>query len=160
MSFYAYQSTLARILCRLWFLHSDIYNNKQRGSEDEFKSFVKEEVKDLSLDDDFLALALVFFHRARNGMEPSLAIPNTKVMKLLREEQMNIPEENVEQANKLLKGTLFGCLKGSDLKKIEQKTSKKLREEANFTSVKKGEIINLVNEELAALFEERMKEKK
>ena len=76
---------LARILCRLWFLHSEEkYNNKEeRESEDEFKSFVKDVVKHLSFDDDFLTLALGFFHRARNGVEPSLEIPNTRVMELL-----------------------------------------------------------------------------
>ena len=69
----------------LWFLRSEEYNNDQeRESEDEFKSFVKEEIKDLSLDEDFFTVALAFFHRARNGVDPSLAIPNTRVMELLR----------------------------------------------------------------------------
>lgn len=159
VSLYTYQSTLARILCRLWFLHSDICNNEQRAeSENEFKSFVKEEVNDLSLDEDFLALALVFFHRARNGVEPSLAIPNTRVMELLREEQMTIAKENVEEAEQLLKGTLYGCLKRSDLSKIEKKMSTRLQEEKGFTSITKDEVMKMLYEELEALVEERMKE--
>ena len=162
VSLYAYQSTLARILCRLWFLQSEEeYNNEQESeSEDEFKSFVKEEVKDLSLDDDFLALALVFFHRARNGFEASLTIPNTRVMKLLREEQMKIAKENLEQAEQLFKGTVYGCLKRSDLNKIEQNMSTKLQVEQSFMSITKDEIMKLLYEELAALVEEKMKEKK
>ena len=159
VSLYTYQSALARILCQLWFLHSDIRNNEQRAeSENEFKSFVKEEVNDLSLDEDFLALALVFFHRARNGVEPSLAIPNTRVMELLRKEQMNIAKENVEEAEQLLKATLYGCLKRSDLSKIEKKMSTRLQEEKGFTSITKDEIMKMLYKELEALVEERMKE--
>ena len=161
VSLYAYQSTLARILCRLWFLQSEEYNNEQESeSEDEFKSFVKEEVKDLSLDNDFLTLALVFFHRARNGVEASWTIPNTRVMKLLREEQMKIAKENVEQAEQLFKGTVYGCLKRSDLNKIEQNMSTKLQVEQSFMSITKDGIMKLLYEELAALVEEKMKEKK
>ena len=155
VSLYAYQSTLARILCRLWFLQSEEeYNNEQESeSEDEFKSFVKEEVKDLSLDNDFLTLALVFFHRARNGVEASWTIPNTRVMKLLREEQMKIAKKNVEQAKQLFTGTVYGCLKRSDLNKMLTK----LREEESFMSITKDEIMKLLYEELAALAEEKMK---
>ena len=134
VSLYVYQSTLARILCRLWLLHSeeDYKNKEERESEDAFKSFVKEEVKHLSFDDDFLTLALGFFHRARNGVEPSLEIPNTRVMELLREEQMKIAKENMKQAKQLLKGTLFSCLKMSDFRKIEQKMSTKRLQEEEF----------------------------
>ena len=161
VSLYAYQSTLARIFCKLWFLRSEEYNNdKERESEDEFKSFVKEEVKDLSLDDDFFTVALVFFHRARNGVEPSLAILNTKLMGLLREEQMEIARENVEQSKQVLKGTLNGCLRRSDLRKIEQKMSTKLQEEETFLTITKDEIMKLLYGELEALFEERMKEER
>ena len=158
VSLYVYQSTLARILCRLWFFHSEEkYNNKEeRESEDAFKSFVKEEVKHLSLDDDFLTLALGFFHRARNGVEPSLEIPNTRVMELLREEQMKIAKENMEQMKQLLKGTLFDCLKMSDLRNIEQKLAMKLREEEMFKSITKDELMKLFYEELSALLEERV----
>lgn len=157
VSLYVYQSTLARLLCRLWFLHSEEeYNNEQeRESEDVFKSFVKEEVKDLSLDDDFLMLALVFFHRARNGVEASLAIPNTRVMGLLREEHMKIAKENVEQAEQLLKETLYGCLKRSDLSKIKRKMSTKLQDDGIFMSSTKDKLMKM----LAAFFEERRRTK-
>ena len=162
VSLYAYQSTLARILCRLWFLHSEeTYNNKEeRESENEFKSFVKEEVRDLSFDHDFLTLALGFFHRARNGVEPSLQIPNTRVMEPLREEQMKIAKENVEQEKQLLKGTLYGCLKRSDFNKIENKLSRKLQDMESFKSITKDELKKLLYEELSLLFEERVNRKK
>ena len=162
VSLYAYQSALARILCRLWFLHSEekYNNNEERESEDEFKSFVKEEVKDLSFEDDFLTLALSFFHRAKNGVEPSLEIPNTRVMELLREEQMKISKENVEQGKQLLKGTLYGCLKRSDFNKIEKKLSKKLQDMESFKSITKDELKKLLYEELSVLFEESVNGKK
>ena len=153
---------LAYCLIRLWFLHSEekYNNNEERESEDEFKSFVKEEVKDLSFEDDFLTLALSFFHRAKNGVEPSLEIPNTRVMELLREEQMKIAKENVEQGKQLLKGTLYDCLKRSDFNKIEKKLSKKLQDMESFKSITKDELKKLFYEELSVLFEESVNGKK
>ena len=121
---------------------------------------MKEEIKGRSLDDDFLTLALGFFHRARNGVEPSLEIPNTRVMELLREEQMKIAKENMKQAKQLLKGTLFSCLKMSDFRKIEQKMSTKLQEEEFFQSITKDELMKLFFEELSVLLEERVNGKK
>ncbi|KAL9974896.1 hypothetical protein ACROYT_G011996 [Oculina patagonica] len=155
VSLYAYQSTLSRTMCKLWLLHTD-ERNDQRKSEDEFKLFVKEKVRDLSFDEDFLALALVFFARARNGMEPSLAIPYTRVMNLLREEQMGIAKEGMEEVHKFLKGTLFDSLKRSDLEKIEEKVSKKLQNEVDFMTVTNEEVLRFFSEELATLFEDKM----
>ena len=140
----AYQSMLARNLCKLWLL-----NECHVDSEDEFKSFVMKEVKDLSFDDDFLALALVFFDRAKNGMEPSLAIPTTRVMKLLREEQMQIAKENVEEGKAQFKGIL-DWLKRGDLKDIVEKLSKDFQGqlESTETVVTKEEMERLFNMEL------------
>ncbi|XP_078365083.1 uncharacterized protein LOC144649472 [Oculina patagonica] len=159
VALFAYQSILARNLCKLWFLMTkNDETNDQRESEDEFKSFVKKEVKDLSFDDDFLALAFVFFDRARNESEPSLAIPGSSAMVLLRDEQMKIAVEAVEEARAPLKG-MFDWLKTSDFKKVSEKASKRLREKTDGTTVTvtKEEIERLVNEEFAALFKERMK---
>ena len=149
----AYQSMLARNLCKLWFLSED-----HRKGEEEFKIFVKEEVEGLSLDDDFLALALVFFDKARNGMEPSLAIPNTRVMKLMREEQTQIAKENVEEGKAGFKGIL-DWLKTGDLKSIAEKTSKVFRAklESAGTVITKEDMERVLNTEFAALFKERMK---
>jgi len=150
----AYQSMLARNLCKLWFLSED-----HREREEEFKIFVKEEVKDLSLDDDFLALALVFFDRTKNGMEPSLAIPNTKAMQLMREEQTKIAEGNVEEGKAQFKGIL-DWLKTDDLKSIVEKTSKIFQ--ANLGSsqaiITKEDMERVLNTQFAALFKERMKD--
>ena len=157
VSLYAYQSTLARTLCKMWLLHNN-ESSDQRKSEDEFKSFVKKEVKDLSFDDDFLALTLVFFDRAWNGIEPSLAIPTTKVMKLLREEQMRMAKENMEEVQKALKGTLFDWLKKSDLEKIRNKILKK--DDVDLKTVTNEDVLRFFNEEIAALYKERMNEKK
>ena len=152
----AYQSMLARNLCKLWFRSED-----QRKSEEEFKMFVKEEVKDLPLDDDFLALALVFFHRTRNGMESSLAIPDTIVMKLLREEQTQIAKENFDEGKAKLKGT-SDWLKTGDFKSITEKASKvfQVKSESTKTIITKEDIERVLNIEFAALFKERMKDNK
>lgn len=151
----AYQSMLARNLCKLWFRSED-----QRKSEDEFKIFVKEEVKDLSLGDDFLALALVFFDRTRNGMESSLAIPDTMAMKLMMEEQTQIAKENVE--GKANFKAISDWLKTGDLKKIVEKASKvfQAKVESTETIITKEDMERVFNIEFAALFKERMKDNK
>ena len=152
----AYQSMLARNMCKLWFL-----SENHSKSEEEFKIFVKEEVKDLSLDDNFLVLALVFFDRTRNGMEPSLAIPDTRVMKLMREEQTQIAKENVEEGKAGFKGILE-LLKTDDLKSVAEKSSKVLQAklespQAVFT---KEDMKRVLDMEFATLFKERMKDHK
>ena len=161
VSLYAYESILARNLCKLWFLVTKSNaSNDEREKENDFKLFVKTNIKDLSLDDEFVALSLVFFDSTRNGMEPSMAIPSTRTMKNVKEEQMKIAVENVENSLSLLKGT-FDWLKASDMKKIGEKVSKKLREtRPEGTTITKEEIERLVNMEIAALYEERMKENK
>ena len=138
-----------------------VANECHVDSEDEFKPFVMKDVKDLSFDDDFLALALVFFDRARNGMGPSLAIPTTRAMKLLREEQMQIAKENVEEGKALFKGIL-DWLKRGDLKDIVEKLSKDFQGklESTETVVTKEEMERLFNMEIGAIFEERMADKK
>ena len=69
---------------------------------------------------------------------------------------MKIAREKVEQGKQLLKGTLYGCLKRSDLRKIEQKVSMKLQEEEISKSITKDELMKLFYEELSVLFEERV----
>ena len=156
---YVYQSMLARTLCKLWFLNN-AENNDQWNSENGFKLFVKEEDRDLSFDDNFLDLALIFFEKARNGIEPSLEIPNSRVMKLLKEEQVETAKEHIQEVHEFLKGTLLDWLKRSDLKKREKKITKKLRDEVDFLTVTNEEIVKFFNEELEALYVERTKEKK
>lgn len=153
---YCYQSLLARNLCKLWFL----VGNKSKGTEpldeDGFKEFVKEEVADLCLDENFLSVALAFFDHAKKGVESSRAIPTTRFIGLLREEQMKIAQEGVEAAKAPLKG-LLDWLKKSDLKAIEEKTGKVVQNMAKSAVVTKEEIKKLIDVELAALFKEKMK---
>lgn len=121
---------------------------------------MKEEVKDLSLGDDFLALALVFFDRTRNGMESSLAIPDTMAMKLMMEEQTQIAKENVE--GKANFKAISDWLKTGDLKKIVEKASKvfQAKVESTETIITKEDMERVFNIEFAALFKERMKDNK
>ena len=88
---YVYQSILARNLCKLWFNSSrDNAENDEQEKVNDFTSFVKEEVKDLSLREDFVALSLYFFREVRNEGEPSMAIPSSRTMKHVKEKQMKI----------------------------------------------------------------------
>lgn len=155
---YGYQSILARNLCKLWLL-IDIESNEQKLWEEEsFKLFVKGEVEDLFLDENFLAVALVFFDHARKGVEPSLAIPTTSVMGYLREEQMKIALEGTEEVKVSLQG--LDWLKTSDLKAAGAKAAKKVQKIAESTVVTMEEIKKVLDEELAVLFQDKMKDNK
>ena len=156
VSLYCYQSLLARNLCKLWFLNNDKSNDKKPFDEDGFKVFVKEEVADLCLDETFSSVAFVFFDHTRKGVESSLAIPTTRFMGLLREEQMKIAQEGVEAVKAQLKGVL-DWLKTSDLKAIEEKASKVVQKMAESTLVTEEDVKKVVDVELALLFQEKMK---
>ena len=159
VALYAYQSILGRNLWKLWFLNNSESNDNQEPDSEDFKSFGKSEVADLPLGKDFFAMALVFFDRAMKCVEPSLAIPTTTVMGLLREEQMKMAREVVEEAKAPLKG-VWDWLKTSDLKAIAEKTTKKLQARAEGLVVTREEIKKLMDEELAALFQEKAKNNK
>ena len=51
-------------------------------------------------------MALLFFDHAKEGVEPSLAIPTTSVMRRLREEQMKMALERTEEVKVSLLGKL------------------------------------------------------
>ena len=108
------------------------------------------EVENLWLNEDFLELALMFFDRTRKGNDPSLAIPTTRVMMLMKEEQMKMAKENVADAdtNAELKGVL-------DLLKTI-----KLQGRTEGTVVTKEEMERLFDVELGALIQEIMKDNK
>ena len=153
-SLYAYQSILARNLCALWFLDSSESDNRKVLEEEEFNTFVKQEVQDLSLDKAFYEVVNVFFESARKGLEPSLAIPTTRMMEKLREEQMKSAQKDVEEAKAELK-EMLDWLKNNDLKLIEEKVTKKFKEMGFFPT--QEEIKKAMDEELEALFQERIK---
>ena len=154
-SLYAYQSILARNLCALWFLDSSESDNRKVLEEEEFNTFVKQEVQDLSLDKAFYEVVNAFFESARKGLEPSLAIPSTRMMEKLREEQMKSAQKDVEEAEAELK-EMLDWLKNSDLKLIEEKVTKKFKEMGCFFPTQE-EIKKAMDEELEAVFQERMK---
>ena len=154
-SLYAYQSILARNVCALWFLDSSESDNRKVPQEEEFNTFVKQEVQDLSLNKAFYEVVNVFFESARKGLEPSLAIPSTRMMEKLREEQMKSAQKDVEEAKAELKEVL-DWLKNSDLKSIEEKVTKKFKEMGCFFPTQE-EIKKAMDEELEALFQERIK---
>ena len=153
-SLYAYQSILARNFCALWFLDSSESDNRKVPEEEEFNTFVKQEVQDLSLDKAFYEVVNAFFESARKGLEPSLAIPSTRMMEKLREEQMKSAQKDVEEAEAELK-EMLDWLNNSDLKLIEEKVTKKFKEMGFFPT--QEEIKKAMDEELEALFQERIK---
>ena len=100
-----YQSLLARTLCKLWFLINEDGTNNAL-IEKNFNSFVKEEIRGLLLYEEILSVAHVFYHNTRKGNESSMAIPMTNAMWQVRDEQMKIAQENIEEANVELKPAL------------------------------------------------------
>ena len=157
VALYAYQSILARNLCALWFLDSSESDDYKALGDEEFNTFVRQEVQDLCLDDAFYAVVNVFFESAEKGLEPSLAIPTTRMMEKLKEEVLKSAQKEVEEAKAgLLKGVLQ-WLKTSDLKLIAEKATKKLKERGEgFFPTQEG-VKKAMDEELGALFQEKMK---
>ena len=75
-------------------------------------------------------------------------------MEKLREEQMKSAQKDVEEAKAELK-EMLDWLKNSDLKLIEEKVNKKFKEMGFFPT--QEEITKAMDEELEALFQERIK---
>ena len=173
VSLCCYQSLLARKLCKLWFLAGNKSKSTKPLDEDGFKEFVREEVADLCLDENVLSVALVFFDHIKKGVESSQAIPTTRFMGLLKEEQMKMAQGQVEEAKASMEGVLkeakasmkdvLDLLKKSDLKAIEEKTSEEVKNMAKSALVTDEQIYKfktLVHVEFAALLKEKMKENK
>ena len=77
------------------------------------------------------------------------------MMEKLREEQMKSAQKDVEEAEAELK-EMLDWLKNSDLKLIEEKVTKKFKEMGCFFPTQE-EIKKAMDEELEAVFQERMK---
>ena len=159
VSLYAYQSILARNLCALWFLDSSESKDHKALEDEEFNTFVRQEVQDLCLDEAFYEVVNVFSKSAKKGLEPSLAIPTTRMMEKLREEQFKSAQKDVEDAKAvILKGLpQWLKVKTRDLKLIAEKATKKLKERGEGFFPTQEDIKKAIDEELAALFQEKMK---
>ena len=139
-----YQSLLARTLCKLWFLNNEDGTNKNALNEENFNSFVREEIGGLFMYEEFLSIAHVFFHNTRKGIESSIAIPMTSAMWQLRDEQMKIAQENIEEANVALKPAV-------DLYKYMIQTGKNINDDVTEDDIR---MIGLDPEELRACLPE------
>ena len=159
VALHAYQSILARNLCALWFLDSSESKDHKAVEDKEFNTFVRQEVQDLCLDEAFYEVVNVFFESARKGLEPSLAIPTTRMMEKLREEQLKSAQKDVQDAKAVLSKGLPQLLKvkTSDLKLIGEKATKKLKEWGSGFFPTQEDIKKAMDEELAALFQKKMK---
>ena len=149
---YAYQSLLARNLCKLWFLKSDENNSKQTN-EEEVTSFVREEIAEHSLGEEFITLSLKFFGQMKEGKDPSLVVPGTSVMKEMKEMQKRLACESVEKAEAPMK-ELFGWVHTSDLKNLEKKITEKLK--GQLDSITLEDIHTMFNNELELLHQVRL----
>lgn len=155
-----YQSILARNLYKLWFTRSrDDTRNDEQEKVNDFTSFVKEEVKDLSLREDFVALSLHFFRGVRNEGETSIAIPSSRTMKHVKEEQMKIAVRSTEFSLAFIKGTFADLLKVSELKTVVERVFRNLRETHTDGTLITKEIDKLMNQEIAALCKTKMEGK-
>ena len=148
---YAYQSLLARNLCKLWFLKSD--ENSKQTNEEEVTSFVREEIADHSLGEEFITLSLQFFGPMKEGKDPSLVVPDTSVMKEMKEMQKRLACESVEKAEAPMK-ELFGWVHTSDLKNLEKKITEKLK--GQLDSITLEDIHTMFNNELELLRQVRL----
>ena len=153
VALYAYQSILARNLCALWFLDSSESDDHRALEDEEFNTFVRREAQDLCLDESFYEVVNVFFESARKGLEPSLAIPTTRMMEKLREEELKSSQKQVEEITKAVPQ----WLKTSDLKVIAEKATKKLKERGEGFFPTQEDIKKAMDEELATLFQEKTK---
>lgn len=103
---YAYQSLLARTLCKLWF-HKPDKNDEEKSKEEEFISFVQEEVQSFTADDEFMALTQAFFAQQKAGKDISLLIPYTSVMEHTKEVHTKRTFSLFQETNKL-QDTIWG----------------------------------------------------
>ncbi|KAK3710368.1 hypothetical protein QZH41_002799 [Actinostola sp. cb2023] len=121
----AYKSLLARCLCKLFF-HNSARGNITESGKDDFAVFVKEKVGDISSDEEFLALSLVFFEQARNGKDLSELAPRcTSDMERTKQIYALQARQQVEEAKAPLQKE-FGWLHSSDLKEISKRVFTKL----------------------------------
>lgn len=116
-------------------------------------------MRGLSLDDDLVALSLAFFHSARNGIEPSWSVHNSRAMKYIREEQLRMAVESTESLRGALPASI-SWLKVSNLKEAAERATKKLRENHTGSTLTKKVIMSALEKEVQALYGERTTEKK
>ncbi|XP_031548582.1 uncharacterized protein LOC116286269 [Actinia tenebrosa] len=148
---YAYESVLARSLCKIWYLKPD-KSSQEKSNEEEFKSFVRQETTELSTGDEFIALALAFYAEVRAGRDMSFLVPQTSVMERTKE----IHRE--EARNQFLEAQapvmeILGLLCQSDLKTIQKKVSEDL--DGQLESLTRDRIEMEVTKEIQKLFLER-----
>ena len=133
---YSYQTLLARTLCKLWCLD---YSTK---STEQFISFIKDQVKELSLDEMFVTTALEFLTQRQNGRDPSLTIPETILMKNMKALQGDLASEAIQ--HQLRENELVCLLKDSELKAL----TNRVYERFNPDDQNKDDLVKAFNEEL------------
>ena len=123
---YAYESLLARCLCRL-FVHDARNGDITKSSNNDFVLFVKEQNGRLSSDDEFIELSLLFFAQAKVGKELSDVVPCTIVMEKTKEIYTMFAQKHVEKAQAEVEEE-FWWLRSSELDKITRKVFDEISE--------------------------------
>lgn len=90
-----HESLLARSYCKLWFAKHG-KGSEQRKDREAFTLFVREDIKSYPLDKEFVTLSLAFFNEMITGRDSSQIVPETTVMKQVREIQQCIAHEAVK----------------------------------------------------------------
>ena len=148
---YTYQSVLARSLCKTWYLQP-YKSSDDKTNEEDFASFVRQETTDISIDDDFMALALAFHAEVRAGMDMSYLIPQTSVMERTKEIHREEACSQFQECQAPLMKVL-GWLRNSDMKTIKKKVSKDL--DGQLEDLTNEKVEAEVNNEILKLFIER-----
>ncbi|XP_031548579.1 uncharacterized protein LOC116286267 [Actinia tenebrosa] len=142
---YAYQSLLARGLCKMLHLKT-AHKTTEEKTNQELLTFMKEKVSDLTLDDDFTKIAQTFFAEIRERRDMSLMIPNTIGMEYTKKVYKELAWHHVDEAQAPFQEQI-GWLKKSDMEAMTNKVSEKL----------KGLLENLTLEDIKAEIDKELK---
>ena len=153
----AYRSLLARNFCKLFYL-KNVDGNTRHTNEEDFISLIKEEVGAIPyFDDEFNALALVFFTQTLENKEMSLLVPRTSAMQQIKETQKVLAQKQMNDACAPVMGG-FDRLQRGDLAGIEEKLTKELK--GCLDSITLEDVEKKIFEEIGALLNKGMKLKK
>ena len=136
---YNYQTLLARTLCKLWCL------DYSANSTEQFISFIKDQVQELSLDEMFVTIAPEFLTQRQNGRDLSLLIPEVILMKTeMKTLQRDLASEAIQRQLRKPENELVSRLKDSELKTLVNR----VYERFNPDDQSKDDFVKAFNEEL------------
>ena len=140
-----YQSVLARNLCKLYFSR-----HREENSKKIFREFIEVEVGEVSVGEDFLAIAFEFYGLLESGVDLASAIPDTSAIKKIKDIEVKIACQGVKEMPKI------DWLHTSDYKSIEKKVSDKIKSlNISAKDITEEDIEDMISKEKALLYEQR-----